>query len=195
MDKKKVESNYEAIESGEIVVLMEDEIHLCHGDISGYVWGKRNEAIEVKMTNQRDRQSYYGVLNSLIGRIDVQEQPYGNGQCTVAFLKELPKWYPNAKQFWILWDNASYHRSKEVKDYLAIVNKDLPENEWFITCIGFATNAPEQNPIEDVWLKGKNFIRKNFAIIDTFKQAKQAFLSFYDDLNVYFNKFKWYGFK
>jgi transposase len=33
---------------------------------------------------------------------------------------------------------------------------------WKITCEVFSPNAPEQNPVEDIWLKAKNHIRKYF---------------------------------
>ncbi len=62
----------------------------------------------------------------------------------------------------ILWDNARYHCSKDVKAYLDQVNHDLEEKDWKITCLPFAPNAPQQNPVEDVWLKGKNFLRRHF---------------------------------
>ncbi|MBW4539458.1 MAG: transposase [Myxacorys chilensis ATA2-1-KO14] len=31
-----------------------------------------------------------------------------------------------------------------------------------IYCICFAPNAPEQNPIEDVWLQAKNYLRQRY---------------------------------
>ena len=46
------------IESGELVVLFLDECHLLWGDVTGYVWGKTNQRIEVPVVNQRQRQTY-----------------------------------------------------------------------------------------------------------------------------------------
>jgi len=42
----------------------------------------------------------------------------------------------------------------------------------------FAPNAPEQNPMEDIWLQGKNHLRKNFALHKTFAAVKQCFSQF-----------------
>jgi hypothetical protein len=39
------------------------EGHLLWGDVCGYVWRKTNKRIEVPMTNQRERQTYFGTLN------------------------------------------------------------------------------------------------------------------------------------
>jgi hypothetical protein len=46
---------------GELVVFFQDECHLLWGDLCGYVWGKTSERIEVPMTNERQKQTYYGV--------------------------------------------------------------------------------------------------------------------------------------
>ncbi len=50
----------------------------------------------------------------------------------------------------------------EVKRALR-VNGDKDEKAWSILCIPFAPNAPDQNPVEDIWLQGKNYLRKCFA--------------------------------
>ena len=83
----------------------------------------------------------------------------GNSENTVTFIKHLQNLNPDKKLI-LIWDGASYHRSEEVRAYLNKVNEDLEEKNWKITCLLFAPNAPEQNPVEDVWLRGKNFLRK-----------------------------------
>jgi transposase len=57
---------------------------------------------------------------------------------------------------------ATYHRYAEMKEYPEEISKGSEEKDWKITCIFFEPNAPEQNPVEDIWLKGKNFLRKHF---------------------------------
>jgi len=44
---KNLEDHREAIESGTLVVYLIDECHLLWGDVCGYLWGKRNERIEI----------------------------------------------------------------------------------------------------------------------------------------------------
>ncbi len=51
------------IEKGKLCVFMLDECHLLWGDLCGYIWGKRDRRIEVEMTNQKQRQTYYGALD------------------------------------------------------------------------------------------------------------------------------------
>jgi hypothetical protein len=43
--------------------LVLDECHLLHGDLTGYVWGQSTIRIEVPITNEKDRQTYFGALN------------------------------------------------------------------------------------------------------------------------------------
>ncbi len=50
--------------------------------------------------------------------------------------------YPQSR-IAVIWDGASYHRSGEVQSYLASVNQGLEPDQWPITCIRFAPNAPE----------------------------------------------------
>jgi putative transposase len=61
--EKILEENREEIEAGRLVVYMIDECHLLWGDVCGYVGGKTAIRVEVPMTNQRERQRYFGALN------------------------------------------------------------------------------------------------------------------------------------
>ena len=75
--------------------------------------------------------------------------------------------------------------------YLKKVNEDLEEQEWKVTCLLFAPHAPEQNPVEDVWLKGKNFLRKHFYKNKTFRQVKGCFSGFINKQIFDLNKINW----
>ena len=80
-------------------------------------------------------------------------------------LKYLQAQYPQSR-IALIWDGASYHRSKEVKNYLNSINQGLEPRKWKITCIRFAPNAPEQNPIEDVWRECQTFCaRIKFSLL------------------------------
>ena len=68
-----------------------------------------------------------------------------------------------------------YHRSQAVKAFLETVNQGLDESNWKITCIRLAPNAPKQNPVEDVWLQAKQFIRKFARLCKKFRSVKLLF--------------------
>ena len=143
------------------------------------------------MTNFRKRQTYYGAVNIYDGSFFISAHEKGNSDYTVQYLEELMGFY-GTKRILLLWDGASYHQSKEVKEYLKTVNAGLDESAWKLTLMKFSPNAPEQNPVEDVWLQGKNFLRKNFADLDTFVKVKEAFYGFLNEHKFHFHKFDWY---
>ena len=159
--KKKLLDSRSEIESGEIVVLLQDECHLLWGDCLGYVWGKRGEAIEVLVTNERTRETFFGAVNLLTEEFHLQAKPKADGANTVEYVKWLQAQYPG-KRLWLLWDGASFHRYGEMRLYLAEQNQGLSEAQWQITCLWFAPNASDQNPVEDIWLSGKQAIRQCF---------------------------------
>lgn len=189
--KSKLEEYKDEIESGEVVVYAEDESHLRWGDAEGYVWGQRNERTEVPIKNVAERQTYYGALDIYNGKFVIIFYSLGNGENTVLFIKYLQSLNPG-KRLLIIWDGASYHRCKKVKDYLDEVNRGLEEKYWKVTLIQFAPNSPDQNPVEDIWLKGKNYLRKHFYENRTFHQVKNCFYNFLDKKIFKFNKLHWY---
>lgn len=155
------------------------------------VWGKRNRPIEVFMTNQRERQTYYGAVNLFTHEFHLKALAAGKGECTVAYLHWLRERHPG-KRIILLWDGASYHRDSQVRALLAQVNAGLDENDWQLICLPFAPNAPDQNPVEDIWLQGKNYLRKQFAQNKTFAAVKACFFQFLDHFRFDSAKFAWY---
>jgi len=189
--KKKLAARQAEIVSGEVVVVVEDECHLVEGDSIGSVWGRRNERTAIPIQNVHQRQTYYGVMN-----LDNQEfilTPYeqGNGASTVSFIEYLQVLHQD-KKLLIIWDGASYHCSEAVQTYLSKVNQGLEEKDWQVTCLLFAPNAPDQNPVEDVWLQGKNFLRRHFFENTTFQQVKCSFFNFLNKKVFKFQKPSWY---
>ncbi|MCB1822906.1 MAG: transposase, partial [Candidatus Competibacteraceae bacterium] len=178
-------------ESGNCCYLVEDESHLVWGDMLGYVWGQRNQRTEVPIKNMKQRQTYYGVLNLYDHRFIVNPYDSGNGKHTIEFIKYLKTLYPGKKLIIIL-DGATDHHSKEMQAFLGQINAGLEEKDWKVTCIVFAPNAPEQNPVEDVWLRGKNFLRKHFNENNTFHKVKMSFLNFLNNKIFNIVKCGWY---
>lgn len=179
------------IESGELVVFIEDECHLLWGDVCGYVWGRTNEKVEVPITNEKKRQTYYGAVDYQTKEFYLQANDAGNGSNTINFIESLRTQKSEAKQFLFIWDGASYHTSSEMQKYLKSVNNGLEENDWAIRCIFFAPH--EHNPVEDIWLKGKNFLRQHFFENKTFSKVKECFFDFLNEQTFDFPKLSLYG--
>jgi putative transposase len=126
--EKTLEENREEIEAGRLVVYMIDECHLLWGDVCGYVWGKTKIRVEVPMTNQKERQTYFGALNYQTKQFFVREYGTGNSENTVLFVKYLQSLNIGARIL-IFWDGASYHKYGEMRDDLSLVNQDLAKSE------------------------------------------------------------------
>ena len=162
------------IVSGELVVFFEDECHLLWGDICGYIWGSQKERIEVPVINERERPTYFGALNYYTQEFLIKPCEKGNSRNAITFVEYLISQYPKSR-IAIIWDGASYHRSAEFKAYLNKINQGLNENEYQVTCIRFAPNDPSQNPVEDVWLYAKNFMREFYHLCKSFSHIKRLF--------------------
>jgi putative transposase len=189
--KKELAERQAEIVSGELIVFAEDECHLVEGDSIGYVWGRRNERTEIPIENAKQRQTYYGVINLYNQEFIFAPYEQGNGKSTVSFIEHLQVLHPD-KKLLIIWDGASYHYSEEVQAYLNKVNQGLEEKDWKVKCVLFAPNAPDQNPVEDVWLQGKNFLRRHFFENKTFQQVKSSFFNFLNKKVFNFGKAGWY---
>lgn len=151
-----------------------DECHLLWGDVCGYVWGKRNERVEVPVASEKQRQTYFGAFDYYTKQFFVNAYERGNTDNTIAFLNYLQTLAPQARLL-IIWDGASYHRSQALREFLDSLNANRPPEQWQITCIRLAPHAPEQNPVEDIWLQAKQFIRKFYMLCKSFAVVKYLF--------------------
>jgi transposase len=186
-----MKANEEAIANGSVVVLYIDECHLIWQDACGYVWGPRNRRIELPIANQRERQTYYGAIDALTGELVVIPCDGADGRWTMIFVEFLRQQF-EGKRLIICWDGASYHRSEEIREYLEGVNMRKSRGEWAITCIQFAPYAPEQNPIENVWLQAKEFLRKNWHQCTMFQHVTGLFEQALDTISFNFPRLRMY---
>jgi putative transposase len=169
-----LEAHRDEIVTGALRVFFADECHLLWGDVCGYVWGRRDERIEVPIVNERCKQTYYGAVDICTRQCLTQAAEAGNSEGTIAFLDHLLKQAP-ASRMAVIWDGATYHRSQEVRAYLQSLNHGLDESAWKLTCLRFAPNDPTQNPIEDIWLQAKRWIRECYHLCQSFKAVKVLF--------------------
>lgn len=153
---------------------MVDECHLLWGDICGYGWGKTSERIDIPIKSYRDRKSYFGALDYSNREFLLQGCKTADTSSTIQFIDYLRKERPG-QRIVLIWDGVSYHHSKEMKAYLETVNRGLTATEWAVTCIQFAPYAPEQNPVEDIWLQGKRLLRLFSHALKTFRGVRNLF--------------------
>lgn len=154
-----VQDHQSEFADGRRVMVFVDECVLHWDDVCGYGWGKRNERLTLPVPNPRQRQAFYGGLDARTGEMHLMAYPVAKSDNTADFLIELRSRYPEVK-LTICWDNAGWHRGADLRAYLATVNDGLPPDQWPITCLNFAPHDSTQNPIEEVWRRGKLAIQK-----------------------------------
>ena len=64
--------------------------------------------------------------------------------------------------------------------FLAEQNSGLSPQEWQITCELFAPYAPEENPVEAIWLQLKSLLRRFYRFGKSFNIVKRLFQMFAD---------------
>jgi hypothetical protein len=82
-----LEAHRNKIELGELVVLFQDECHLLWGDICGYVWGKKNEIVEVPIVNEKERHTYFGERKHCDGSMSDPGIPKGKWRTYYSIFK------------------------------------------------------------------------------------------------------------
>ena len=80
-----------------------------------------------------------------------------------------------------------------MKEYLEEINAGLTQDKWQVTCVLFAPHAPEQNPVEDIWLVAKKAIRENYFLCESFKDVKKVFVEAIEGKTFDFPKVYLYG--
>lgn len=143
------------------------------------------------MLNQRKKKTFYGAVNYYTRETVVKEYEGGDSKNTVDFVEYL-RMKSGFKNILLIWDGASYHKNGEMKSYLEKINKGYEEN-FRVACMLFAPNAPEQNPMEDVWNIAKRHLRKNFSDFFSFNDVIKSFGDFIDTHCFNFPKLHLYG--
>ena len=150
-------------------VFASDEVRIELEAETRRAWLKKGERTIVKVDRKREAQSYIGFLNQKSFVCHTYEMPWQNQQEVLKAFEIFLKEYPG-KKICVVWDNASFHKGKEIRDVLR-KGKLLQR----VHLIAFPPYAPDENPIEHVWNDAKDEIA-NFQR-ETFAETKTAFVS------------------
>lgn len=153
----------------ERVVLVGDEMILTTKTTTQKIWLLKGSFSKIEISNKGGKRCIYGFLNVKTGREHAFKTDYTNSQTTCSILKELIKLYPD-KKITIIWDSASWHRSKTVRAFLE-ANPDK------FHLIAFPTYSPELNPQEHVWKAGRSAITHN-RFIEDIDSASDEFVDY-----------------
>ena len=140
------------------VVLAGDEMILTTQTTTQKVWLPVGKGVRIEASNKREKRCIYGFLNVKTGSEHSFKTDYTNSLTTCNILSELLKLYPNQKIV-IIWDNASWHRSSTVHDFLTTHSEKFH-------LFAFPPYYPDENPQEHMWKAGRAKITHNVFIED-----------------------------
>ena len=109
----------------------------------------------IKVNRSRDKNhkiSVLGALSVTTGKVLAMFCAWLNSETTIDFLERvkayrarlLKKIKSKPLPILLIWDNASYHKSREVRWW-------LEQNPGVVELMNFPTYCPECNPQEHVW--------------------------------------------
>jgi transposase len=151
------------------VVLAGDEMILTTQTTTQKVWLQSGKSVKIEVSNKREKRCIYGFLNVKTGHEHSFKTDYTNSLTTCNILSELLKIYPDQKIV-IVWDNAPWHRSQTVRDF-------LEKNPEKFHLFAFPPYYPDENPQEHVWKAGRAKITHN-VFIDKIDKTTNEFVDY-----------------
>lgn len=156
------------LKSDNWVVFACDETRLQKEAEIRRAWLVKGKRTVVKTERSKEHQNYLGFLDQNTHVCQVFPIKRGNSTETIKVLKKLVKQHPN-KRICIVWDNARWHKSKQLREQLTKTN---PLEK--VHLIALQPYAPETNPIEHVWGYAKSKLANKAG--RAFEEIKQEFM-------------------
>lgn len=171
--------NFMQKKSRDCEVLFLDAVHPEHNALAAYGWIKRGEKRELKTNSGRERLNLHGAINAETYQVTIIESETVNADSTINLLEAIEQTYPLSKKIFVILDNAKYHYSKTVQEYIKSSR---------IKLIFLPSYSPNLNLIERLWkfFKKKVLYNRYNENIVAFRDACITFFrnidSHYDEI-------------
>lgn len=152
-------------------VFVSDEMILTSQTTFQKIWLPIGNYPKIEISVTRKKRGIAGFLNVRSGRQHAYKYEAINSKNMIKSLERIGKDHPG-KKIIIFWDNASWHNSKEMKEYLR-------KTSYNFVLKNFPPYAPDENPQEHVWKVGRKHVSHNRTILNVDKVADE----FIDYLN------------
>lgn len=151
-------------------VFFVDAVHPVHNSMAAYGWIKKGATQELKSNSGRGRLNIHGAMNAkTLETTVITSEDNVNTESTIQLFEYLLALYPFASVIHIVLDNAKYHYSQAVQDYV---------KNSRINLVFQPSYSPELNLIERLWrLFKKNVLYNQYYA--TFDEFKKSCLSFF----------------
>lgn len=150
-------------------VLFLDAVHPEHNAMAAYGWIKRGQKRVLRTNSGRQRLNLHGAINAETLEVTIIESETVDADSTITLFETLNQKYPLSHRLHIILDNARYHYSRSVRDWV--------QNNGRINLVFLPPYSPELNLIERVW----KFFKKNVLYnryhenLQTFREASIEF--------------------
>ena len=139
-----------------------DECNIQHEPNGTNRWSEVGNTPVIRVNRSRDKNhkiSVFGALSITSGKVLAMFCVWLNSETALEFLERvkthrtrlLKKMKSKPLPVLLIWDNASYHKSKEVREWLAL-------NPGGGELMNFPPYCPERNPQEHVWRAMKQYV-------------------------------------
>ena len=152
------------------LILIEDETIFKTLPPLRQMWMKQGEQIRVPTPKENKNVYLYGVLELNSGNTFYAFHDKGRSEHTIRYLKQLQKEYAG-QPILLIWDQARYHTSKAVRDWLSQQSQ--------ITVMLLPKYTAELNPIESIWRQIKKQVAANLT--RSLKAIKKAVKRFFKE--------------
>ncbi len=146
------------------VILVEDEMSLSTQTTCQKIWLPANEFPKIEIASSKESRSVYGFLNIRNGKEHAFKTKWQNMYITAEVLGKLRKIYPTQKIL-LIWDKAPWHKGSKAQEFI--------KQDENIDTIYFPRAAPEENPQEHIWKKGRGHVTHNRFIEDIDKATDE----------------------
>jgi len=165
----------QALSKKNTLVLAVDEMSLSTQTTVQKIWLPQGEYPRIEVASKREARSIYGFLNIKNGKEHAFKTKWQNMYITYDVLKQLRKIYPTQKLF-LVWDKAPWHKGSKAQQFI--------KEDGQIETFDFPRAAPDENPQEHVWKKGRSNISHN-KFIDNIDKTADNFIDYLN--NTVFN--------
>ncbi|WP_341755238.1 IS630 family transposase [Candidatus Tisiphia endosymbiont of Ptychoptera albimana] len=165
----------EALLLSEEAIYFMDSVHPQYQTKARYGWIRKNQNKTLPTFSGWKRKHLIGAINLSDLQLVSTDNPKVSGDYIINFLQKLEAENPNKEKIYLICDNARYHKSKTVKEYL--VNSK-------IELVFLPPYSPNLNPIERLW-KFMHRIVTNNKFYHNFAQFSEAIDRFFANIDKY----------
>lgn len=155
------------------VLYFADSVHPQHQTQLAYGWIAKGKRKAMKMTACQKRIHLIGGINLSGHKIEYRQVNKVNGDSIIEFLNQLIEANKEASTIHLIWDNAGYHRSEQVGEFV----KGTKIKLHFLP-----PYSPNLNPIERLWKVMHEQVTYN-RYYEKFADFTEGILHFFNNIS------------